>query len=302
MSNPLLVIITGPTASGKTSLSVDIASKLNCKIISADSRQFYKGMEIGTAAPTKKELNQVKHFFVGHLNIDEQYDVSKFETDVNLLLKEIFFNEDITILTGGSGLYIDAVCNGIDDIPSPSPILRKTLQERFKDNGIEELRLQLKLLDPEYYNIVDLKNPNRIIRALEVCITSGRTFTSFRKKEPKKLPYRILKVGIETDRETLHNRINNRVDKMLEDGLIAEVKSLIKWRHYNALNTVGYKEIFSYLDGNMSLEEATEKIKTNTRRYARRQITWFKKDKDILWFRPEEFDKIFDVIECYKLK
>lgn len=293
---PLLVIITGPTASGKTALSVRIAEKLNCKIISADSRQFYKGMSIGTAAPTQEELNKVKHYFIGHLNIDDKYNVSKYETDVDELLKEIFSTDKIVMLTGGSGLYIDAVCNGIDDIPSPPPALRKSLHYRYQKKGLEDLRLQLKLLDPEYYNNVDIKNPGRIIRALEVCLTSGKTYTSFRKHKLKKNNYRILKIGIETDRKILHTRINNRVDNMIKEGLVDEVKSLTKWRHCNALNTVGYKEIFSFLDGNISLVDAIEKIKTNTRRYARRQITWFNKDKDIKWFSLDEEDKIMEII------
>jgi tRNA dimethylallyltransferase len=293
---PLLVVITGPTASGKTTLSVEIASKLNCKIISSDSRQFYKGMKIGSAAPNDEELQRVEHFFIGHLNVNDYYNVSKYEKDVNILLEKLFVENNIALLTGGSGLYIDAVCNGIDDIPDTPPQLRQSLQQQYKENGLENMRAQLQILDPEYYKIVDLNNHNRIMRALEVCISSGKPYSSFRVKAFKKKAYRILKIGIETDREVLYQRINNRVDKMIKDGLIEEVESLLPWRNCNALNTLGYKEIISYLDGKMNLPDAIEKIKVNTRRYARRQITWFKKDKEINWLNYD-YEKIFKLIQ-----
>ncbi len=296
---PLLVVILGPTASGKTKLSINIAQHFNCKIINADSRQLYKELQIGSAAPTKEELKLAKHYFVGNLSINENYNVFKYEQDVNNLLNKIFTNENIAILTGGSGLYINAVCYGIDELPDPSPALRKSLQTKYKKEGIESIKTDLKLLDPDYYNKVDLNNPNRIIRAIEVCITSGQQYSKLRLNKIKERPYRILKIGIETERKELHSRINERVEKMISEGLVNEVKSLLPWRNYNALNTVGYKEIFMYLDGKISLNEAIEKIKTNTRRYARRQITWFKKDKDIHWFKIEEETKIIDLIKTY---
>ncbi|HRS54612.1 MAG TPA: tRNA (adenosine(37)-N6)-dimethylallyltransferase MiaA, partial [Bacteroidales bacterium] len=285
--------------SGKTKLSINIAQHFNCKIINADSRQLYKELQIGSAAPTKEELKLAKHYFVGNLSINENYNVFKYEQDVNNLLNKIFTNENIAILTGGSGLYINAVCYGIDELPDPSPALRKSLQTKYKKEGIESIKTDLKLLDPDYYNKVDLNNPNRIIRAIEVCITSGQQYSKLRLNKIKERPYRILKIGIETERKELHSRINERVEKMISEGLVNEVKSLLPWRNYNALNTVGYKEIFMYLDGKISLNEAIEKIKTNTRRYARRQITWFKKDKDIHWFKIEEETKIIDLIKTY---
>lgn len=291
-----LIVIAGPTAIGKTSKAIQLAQSLNSEIISADSRQFYRELKIGVAAPTDEELNAVQHHFIGHLSIEDYYNVSKYEQDVLQFLNTYFKEHQTAILVGGSGLYIDSVCNGIDELPDPDEDLRKQLKGAFEEKGLEPLKQQLKELDPEYFQKVDLNNPNRILRALEVCISTGKTYTSLRQNASKLRDFEIIKIGLDRPREELFTTIEQRVDKMIEMGLVEEVKGLEKFKHLNALNTVGYKEIFEYLEGEWSLDIAIEKIKTHSRRYAKRQLTWFRKDEDIVWFHADELDKIIEHI------
>ena len=295
--NKSLIVICGPTAVGKTAISIKIAKALNTEIISADSRQFYRELKIGVASPGKVELKAVKHHFIGHLSITDYYNVSRFENDIIGFLGNYFKSKNLALLVGGSGLYIDAICNGIDYLPDPDDDLRKNLKSKLTEQGLEPLKQELKKLDPDYYQVVDLQNPNRIMRALEVCIITGKPYSSFRIKNIKPRNFNVIKVGLDLPRKELFERIENRVDHMIESGLIEEVKSLEQFRNLNSLNTVGYKEIFHYLDGNCSLIEAIDKIKTNTRHYAKRQLTWFKKDNAITWFHPDEIEKIIDFIE-----
>lgn len=295
--NKNLIIILGPTGIGKTDLSLEIAEKYNTEIISSDSRQIYKNMPIGTAAPDESQLRRVKHHFVGIMSPDTYYSAAQFETDVINLLQELFIRHDNVIMTGGSMMYIDAVCKGIDDIPTIDAETRSILIERYQKEGLDNLCAELKLLDPEYYSIADIKNPKRVIHALEVCYMTGKTYTSFRKREKKERPFNIIKVGLRREREELYDRINKRVNMMIGQGLIEEVKRLTEYKKLNALNTVGYKEIFKYLDGEYSLDFAIEKIKQNTRIYSRKQMTWFKKDPEIEWFHPDEKEKIFEYLD-----
>ncbi|MCK8623833.1 tRNA (adenosine(37)-N6)-dimethylallyltransferase MiaA [Prevotella sp. E13-27] len=278
------MVITGPTAVGKTELCLDIAQHFGIPIINADSRQIYRELKIGTAAPTEEQLRRVRHFFVGSLSIDDYYSASNYEEDVMALLSEHFKSNDYALLSGGSMMYIDAVCNGIDDIPTVDEGTRELLKRRLKEEGLEALCEELKRLDPEHYEIVDRHNPRRVVHALEICLMTGKTYTSFRKNERKQRPFRIIKTALNRPREELYDRINRRVDQMMGDGLLEEAKSLYSKRELNALNTVGYKEMFAYLDGVWPLEEAVERLKGNTRRYARKQLTWYKKDPDITWF------------------
>lgn len=287
-----LIVILGPTAIGKTALSIQLAKHFNTEIISSDSRQFYKEMKIGTAVPSPEELNAVKHHFIGNLSISDYYNVSKFEQDALQKLEEIFTSNKLAIIVGGSGLYIDAVCKGIDDIPNPDKKLRNEINEIFQTSGIEALQKKLKKLDPEYYSIVDLKNPKRLMRAIEVCLQTGKTYTSLRKNKSGNRDFNIIKIGLNCERKELFERINLRVDKMIEEDLLDEVKNLSKFKNHNSLNTVGYKEIFDFLDNKITFERAIENIKTNTRRYAKRQLTWFKRDESIKWFHHSEINKI----------
>ena len=287
-----LLVIEGPTASGKTSLSVELANRFNCKIISADSRQMYREMHIGTAVPSADELACIQHFFVGNLSVRDYYSASMFESEVNMLLEKLFLETEIVIMTGGSGLYINCVCKGIDDFPATDPSVREDLMNQYKTEGIEGLRSSLKLVDPIYYEQTDLRNYKRILKALEVSIMTGKPYSSFLKGEPKLRPFKILQIGIELPREELYNRIDSRVDRMIEMGLEDEVMTLLPFRGANALNTVGYKEFFEYFDGTISREEAIRLIKRNTRHYAKRQMSWFSRDKDIKWFHPGEVDMI----------
>ncbi len=298
-TNKTLIVILGPTAVGKTSFAIELAKYFNTEIISADSRQFYREMRIGTAAPTPEELKSAIHHFIGNLSVTDYYNVSKFENEALCKLKEIFLSNSFAIMVGGSGLYIDAVCKGIDELPDPDEKLRMELKMKYKKQDLEFLQQQLKKLDPEYYSIVDISNPNRLMRAIEVCLFTGKTFTSLRNNIPKNREFEIIKIGLNRNREKLFNIINSRVDKMINTGLIDEVKSLTKYRNFNALNTVGYKEIFEYLDKKITLKQAIENIKTNTRRYAKRQITWFKKDESIKWFHPDELQKIIEFTDNY---
>lgn len=280
--NTLLVLL-GPTGVGKTEWSLGIAEALKCPILSADSRQIYRGMAIGTAAPTPAQLQRVTHYFVATLSPEDYYSASEYERDALSLLEELYEQHPVVVMAGGSMMYIDAVCKGIDDIPTIDETLRKELQELYHAEGLDPIRQQLKILDPVFYNEVDLKNPKRVIHALEVCLMAGKPYSSLRTNPKKERPFRIIKVGFTRDREDLYDRINRRVDQMVEDGLIEEARGFYPQRHLNSLNTVGYKELFDYFDGNCTLGFAIEKIKQHTRNYARKQLTWFKKDKETVW-------------------
>lgn len=297
-SDKVLIVIIGPTAVGKTALCLDIASHFGIPIINADSRQIYREMRIGTARPSDKEMQQVKHYFVGSLGLSEYYSASLYEQQVISLLDTLFIYSDYALMAGGSMMYIDAVCNGIDDIPTVDAETRATLKRRLESEGLEALVEQLRELDPEHYETVDRQNPRRVVHALEICLMTGRTYTSFRKAERKHRPFRIVKIGLNRDREELYDRINHRVDQMMAEGLLKEAEALYSLREQNALNTVGYKELFDYMDGRWTLEEAIERIKGNTRRYARKQLTWFKRDPEIRWFHPDDKKQIIDYIEA----
>ena len=277
-------------------MCLDIAQHFGIPIINADSRQIYKELKIGTASPTIEQMRRVPHFFVGSLSLHDYYSASLFEQQVLEILQREFEHSDYALLTGGSMMYIDAVCNGIDDIPTVDDETRETLKRRLADEGLEALVEELRQLDPEYYEIVDKQNPRRVVHGLEICLMTGKTYTSFRKREKKERPFRIVKIGLNRDREELYNRINQRVDQMMTDGLLDEAQRLYPMRHMNALNTVGYKEMFAYIDGTWTLEEAVERIKGNTRRYARKQLTWYKKDEQIRWFHPDEIEQIYSYI------
>jgi tRNA dimethylallyltransferase len=294
-----LLVICGPTAVGKTALSIQIAKVFNSEIISADSRQFYRELKIGAATPSPEELATVKHHFIGHLSVIDYYNISRFEQDVLHWLKHWFRNHSLAIMTGGSGLYISAVCSGIDELPDPDHELREALKEKLKNEGIDSLRQQLSLLDPDYFLSVDQNNPNRILRALEVCLLTEKPYSILRKNKPKSREFRILKIGLNMPRSDLNQRIDRRVDRMIEQGLVTETRNLIQFRKTNALNTVGYKEILKHLDGVWDLQTAVEKIKVNTHRYAKRQLTWFRKDAAIQWFHPDEVGKIVEYIRNF---
>lgn len=295
-----LIVLVGPTGVGKTETSLKLAEYFRAPIINADSRQIYKGMTIGTAAPTEEDRKRVTHYGVQFLNPGDYYSAAQFELDVMQLLEELFLKHDYVVLSGGSMMYIDAVCNGIDDIPTVDAETRKMMLERYEKEGLEPLVRELRILDPEYYRIVDLKNPKRVIHALEICYLTGKPYSSFRTNKKKERPFRIIKIGLKRDREILYERINNRVTKMLEDGLEDEVKALLPYRGSNALNTVGYKEMFAYLDGKMTYDEAADKIRQNSRIYSRKQMTWFKRDEQIQWFEPEQVQDIISHIVGYE--
>ena len=290
-----LVVITGPTAVGKTALTIGLARRYGIPILNADSRQIYRELKIGTAAPTAEQLALAHHYFVGTKSIHDYYNASMYEQDV-LECLEVQPSE-INILSGGSMMYIDAVCNGIDDIPTVRDDIREEMKRRYQEEGLEALCEDLKRLDPEHYAIVDRQNHRRVIHALEICYQTGKTYTSFRTQTRKERPFRIVKIGVNRDRDELYSRINQRVDDMMSAGLLDEVESLKAWRDNNALNTVGYKELFDYLDGRWPLNEAVERIKGNTRRYARKQLTWFKRDQEMTWFHPDQTDEIVEFIE-----
>ncbi len=292
-----LIVLTGPTAVGKTDLSIELAQKLNCDIISADSRQIYKELKIGVARPSDNNLSIVKHYMIAEKSIHEYYSAGKYELEVIHILKNIFKTKSTAILTGGSGMYIDAVCKGIDALPDADPEIRKYLTQKLNNEGIESLRFDLRRLDPEHYEIVDLNNPKRVLRAVEICIQTGKTYTSFLLNKNKKRDFRILKIGLKRDREKLYERINKRVDIMIEIGLIEEAKRLLKYKNLNSLNTVGYKELFAYFEHKYNLSEAVRLIKRNTRRYAKRQMTWFNRDEDYIWFNPDDKQLIIEHTE-----
>lgn len=283
---PTLIVLTGPTASGKTAMAIRWAEALGTEILSADSRQFYREMKIGTAAPTSEELQRVPHHFIGQLSVHDSYNVYRYEQDALSLLERLFLMHEYVILTGGSGLYLDALCNGIDQLPDPDPALRENLQRMLREDRTEELLMMLKEKDPAYYEIVDRNNPTRLIRALEVCIQTGQTYTSQRLQQRKQRPFEIRKFCLSLPREVLYGRIDRRVDAMMAQGLLEEARGLYPLRRLNALNTVGYKEIFAHFDGQCSLEESIAAIKNNTHHYAKRQMTWFKRDDSYRMIAP----------------
>lgn len=287
-----LIVLIGPTGVGKTELSLRLAETFHTCILSADSRQLYADLTIGTAAPTREQLQRVKHYFVGTLGLTDYYSAAQYEAEVLKLLDTLFKEKEVVLLTGGSMMYVDAVCKGIDDIPTVDEETRRLMLEKYQTEGLDHLCAELRLLDPEYHRIVDLKNPKRVIHALEICYMTGRTYTSFRTQTCKQRPFHIIKVGLKRDREELYDRINRRVDQMMADGLLDEVHAVLPYRGCNSLNTVGYKELFKYLDGEWTLPFAVEKIKQNSRIYSRKQMTWFKRDKSIRWFHPDREEDI----------
>lgn len=299
---PTLIVILGPTAVGKTELTLSLAEHYACPILNCDSRQIYRDMRIGTAAPTQEQLNRVRHYFVGQLNLDEYYSAAKYEQEVLQLTSELFKTHNTLILSGGSMMYIDAVCNGIDDIPTVDDEVRATLAKRLQEEGLEKLLAELRLADPEHYDFVDHKNAKRVVHALEVCYTTSKPYSSFLTRKTLRCgasttqtadrPFRILKIGLERPREELFARINSRVDDMINSGLLHEAMTLLPHRHENALNTVGYKEMFNVLDGIWELPMAIERLKKNTRVYAKKQMTWFKHDTGVTWFHPNDKDGI----------
>ena len=292
-----LVIITGPTGIGKTEVSIKVARHFNAEIVSADSRQIFKELNIGTAVPSQEELAAIPHHFIQSHSVEENYNASRYETEALELIDKLFQQRDVLLLVGGSMLYIDAICKGIDSMPDADPEVRAALKKQLEEEGLESLRLQLKTLDPEYYKKVDLKNPNRIIHALEISIQTGKPYSSFRSDTPKKRPFQIIKIALNCDRQVLHNRINLRVDKMMEAGLETEARSVYHKKQLNSLNTVGYQELFAYFNGEISREKAIELIKRNSRRYARKQITWFRRDEAVKWFEPSNTEEIIEWID-----
>lgn len=292
-----LLVIIGPTGVGKTELSLRIAEHFHTCIVSADSRQLYADLKIGTAAPTPEQLQRVPHHFIGTLQLSDYYSAARYEEEAMQLLGQLFQTHNTVVLTGGSMMYVDAVCNGIDDIPTIDAETRQLMLEKYEKEGLDHLCSELKLMDPEYYQIVDLKNPKRVIHALEICYMTGKTYTSFRTQQKKERPFRIVKIGLKRDREELYERINRRVDMMMNDGLEEEARRVYPYRQLNSLNTVGYKELFNYFDGEWTLPFAVEKIKQNSRIYSRKQMTWFKRDESIRWFHPDQEEEIMHYLQ-----
>ena len=283
-----LIIIAGPTGVGKTDRSIGIAKHFGAEILSCDSRQFYKELGVGVAKPTAEQMKEVKHHFIDNVSVTERYSIWQYENDAIKLLDEYFKTHDYAVMCGGSGLYIDAVCNGIDLMPDPDPVIRQEVIDLYNEKGIEALRFELQRIDPDYYAQVDLKNPQRIMRGIEMTRQTGKPFSQFRTNKKQKRPFETIKILINTDRNILYDRINRRVDIMLERGLVEEARNLLKYRDMTALRTIGYLELFDYFDGKTSLEEAVELIKRNSRRYARRQITWFHRNNDYAECEPDE--------------
>ena len=294
-----LIVIIGPTGVGKTELCLNVAERLGTVIINADSRQMFKQIPIGTAAPTAEELARVKHYFVGNLNITDYYNASMFENDVIKLLDKLFATSNKVVMSGGSMMYVDAVCNGIDDIPTVDSNTRNQVQEWYENAGLDNALIRLKELDPEYFEIVDKKNPKRVIHAIEICLSTGKTYTSFRTSTKKERPFNIVKIGLTRERAELYERIDIRVDNMMANGLLDEAWQMYPHRWLNALNTVGYKELFDYFDGKYTLDEAVFRIKSDTHKYCRKQLTWFKRDKEIRWFTPENVEEIINYINTF---
>lgn len=295
-----LIVIVGPTGVGKTELCLKVAEAFGTVIVNADSRQIFKEIPVGTAAPTIAERRKIRHYFVGNLHIDQYYNASMFENDVIALLDTLFKEKDYVIMSGGSMMYVDAVCNGIDDIPTVDSATRSKVMREYEEKGLDYICGRLEELDPEYYSIVDKRNPKRVIHAVEICLSTGRTYTSFRVNAKKDRPFNIIKVGLTLDREQLYERIDGRVDRMVADGLIQEAEKMYPYRNLNSLNTVGYKELFDYFDGKCTLEEAVFRIKCDTHKYCRKQLTWFKRDKDIHWFSPNNVEEIINYIRSCK--
>jgi tRNA dimethylallyltransferase len=297
LNNKHLIILLGPTGVGKTAASIGISNHFNAPIVSADSRQFFKEMFIGTAAPSPEHLMAAPHYLIAHKSITERYSCGMFELEAMDVLEQIYKTHSSALLVGGSMLYIDAICKGMDDFPAPDPELRKSLEKQLKEGGIEVLRAQLKLLDPDHYSQVDLKNAKRILKAVEVTLQTGKPYSSFLTSPQKERPFHQIKIGLNRPREELYELINLRVDKMIEAGLVAEAQGLYPYRNHNALKTVGYREIFEHLDGNISLEKAIELIKRNSRHYAKRQLTWWARDNEIEWFYPDDIEKILEYLK-----
>lgn len=296
MSTNTLVVITGPTGVGKSDTAVWLARELNAEIISADSRQFYRDIPIGTAAPTAEQMAEVKHHFVGTLSLEEYYSAAQFEDDVMQLLPQLFARSPYVVMCGGSMMYVDAVCKGIDNIPTISDEIRHEVVERFERDGAEAMREELRRLDPVYYNQVDLKNHKRVIHAVEICLQAGRPYSELRTNSVKQRPFRIVKIGLNLPREQLFDRINHRVEKMIEAGLVDEARRFYPQRHLNSLNTVGYKELFAWMDGTMDYDTAVARIQKNTRVYAKKQLTWYAKDTDMHWFAPSDHQEILKLV------
>jgi tRNA dimethylallyltransferase len=292
-----LIVVLGPTGVGKSDISIQLAKHYHSEIISADSRQFFRELSIGTAVPSSYELQMVPHHFIQNKSIHDYYNVSEYEAEALHLINELFSKINPVILTGGSMLYVDTICNGIDDIPTVDPEVREDVIRWYEKNGIDAMRERLREVDPEYYQIVDLNNPKRLLHAVEIYQMTGMPFTSFRRKTIKERPFRIIKLGINQDRKVLYDRINERVLRMMDAGLLEEAKSVYPFRNLNSLNTVGYKELFSYLDGNCTLEEAVDLIQRNSRKYARKQLTWFRRDHQIEWFEPEQIQEIIEYVD-----
>ena len=296
MSTNTLVVITGPTGVGKSDTAVWLARELNAEIISADSRQLYRDIPIGTAAPTAEQMAEVKHHFVGTLSLEEYYSAAQFEDDVMQLLPQLFARSPYVVMCGGSMMYVDAVCKGIDNIPTISDEIRHEVVERFERDGAEAMREELRRLDPVYYNQVDLKNHKRVIHAVEICLQAGRPYSELRTNSVKQRPFRIVKIGLNLPREQLFERINRRVEKMIEAGLVDEARRFYPQRHLNSLNTVGYKELFAWMDGTMDYDTAVARIQKNTRVYAKKQLTWYAKDTDMHWFAPSDHQEILKLV------
>lgn len=296
MSTNTLVVITGPTGVGKSDTAVWLARELNAEIISADSRQLYRDIPIGTAAPTAEQMAEVKHHFVGTLNLEEYYSAAQFEDDVMQLLPQLFARSPYVVMCGGSMMYVDAVCKGIDNIPTISDEIRHEVVERFERDGAEAMREELRRLDPVYYNQVDLKNHKRVIHAVEICLQAGRPYSELRTNSVKQRPFHIVKIGLNLPREQLFDRINHRVEKMIEAGLVDEARRFYPQRHLNSLNTVGYKELFAWMDGTMDYDTAVARIQKNTRVYAKKQLTWYAKDTDMHWFAPSDHQEILKLV------
>ena len=295
VKNKTLLVLLGPTGVGKTDISLEIARHYGCPIVSSDSRQFYRELKIGTAAPTEVQLSAVRHYFIGTHSIHDEYSCGQYEQDVMKLLSELFVENDVLMLVGGSMMYIDAVCQGMDDIPSVDAGIREFWKNEYATKGLGFIQEELKRLDPTHYNEVDLKNYKRLLHALEICSITGKPFSDIRTGKKKVRPFNIVKVGLNREREELYERINKRVDQMMQEGLLAEAEQFYSFRHLNTLNTVGYKELYEYMGGKWDLDFAVNMIRQDSRRYAKRQLTWFNRDKEIAWFHPDDKEAVF----CY---
>ena len=295
-----LVVVVGPTGSGKSALAVKLATYLNAPIISTDSRQVFRGMPIGTAQPTAEELATAKHYFIADREVEDEFNCGKYEGEALALLDKLFKDNEYVVAVGGSGLYVQALCEGMDDLPDADPALRDSLKQRLESEGLESLVAELRTLDPTYAEEVDVCNPARVMRALEVCLTTGRPYSEQRKGVTAERPFNIIKIGTDMPRDVLYDRINRRVDMMVEEGLEAEARTMYPKRHLNALQTVGYRELFEYFDGNCTFEEAVELVKRNSRRYAKRQLTWFRRDEQTAWFNPSDIEAILAHIAAHR--